>query len=75
VTPSFTIPSGAFSERPHVLLADDHAAVLALTADLLADECLVIARVGDGRELLTEAERLQARHYRTRHHYATGRRH
>jgi DNA-binding NarL/FixJ family response regulator len=44
--------------RPRVLLADDHPAMLALTADALADECLVVGSVGDGRELLAEAERL-----------------
>ena len=32
--------------------------MLALTADALADECLVVGSVGDGRELLAEAERL-----------------
>ena len=46
------------SQRPRVLLADDHPAMLALTADALAGECLVVGRVGDGCELLVEAERL-----------------
>jgi DNA-binding NarL/FixJ family response regulator len=46
------------TERPCVLLADDHQAMLALTADALASECLVVGRVGDGYELLAEAERL-----------------
>ena len=46
------------TERPRVLLADDHPAMLALTADALAGECLVVGRVGDGYELLAEAERL-----------------
>jgi DNA-binding NarL/FixJ family response regulator len=32
--------------------------MLALTADALADEYLVVGSVGDGRELLAEAERL-----------------
>ena len=32
--------------------------VLALTADALAGECLVVGRVADGYELLAEAERL-----------------
>ena len=41
-----------------MLLADDHAAMLALTATVLANECLVVGRVGDGYELLAEAERL-----------------
>jgi DNA-binding NarL/FixJ family response regulator len=46
------------TERPRVLLADDHPAMLALTADALAGECLVVGRVGDGYELLAAAERL-----------------
>jgi DNA-binding NarL/FixJ family response regulator len=41
-----------------VLLADDHPAMLALTTDVLAGECLVVGRVTDGYELLVEAERL-----------------
>jgi two-component system chemotaxis response regulator CheY len=45
-------------ERPRVLLADDHQAMFALTAEALAGECLVVGRVGDGCELLAEAERL-----------------
>jgi CheY-like chemotaxis protein len=40
------------------LLADDHPAMLALTATALAGECFVVSSVGDGRELLAEAERL-----------------
>ena len=32
--------------------------MLALTADVLAGECLVVGSVGDGCELLAEAERL-----------------
>ena len=44
--------------RPRVLLADDHPAMLALTANALAGECLVVGRVIDGFELLAEAERL-----------------
>ena len=46
------------AERPRVLLADDHRAMLALTAEALAGECLVVGSVCDGRELLAEAERL-----------------
>jgi DNA-binding NarL/FixJ family response regulator len=56
-TPSST-PDADFAERPRVLLADDHPALLALTAAVLADEYLVVGLVGDGRELLAEAERL-----------------
>jgi CheY-like chemotaxis protein len=36
------------AERPRVLLADDHPAMLTLTADALAGECLVVGRVGEG---------------------------
>ena len=56
INPSF-IP-GAGASRPRVLLADDHQGMLTLTADALADEYLVVGSVGDGRELLAEAERL-----------------
>ena len=38
-------------------VADDHQALLALTAETLASECLVAGRLGDGCELLAEAER------------------
>ena len=41
-----------------MLLADDHSATLAVTAEVLAGECLIVARVGNGSELLAEAERL-----------------
>jgi CheY-like chemotaxis protein len=58
VTTDSSIRDAAFAERPRVLLADDHPAMLALTADVLASECLVVGSVGDGRELLAEAERL-----------------
>jgi CheY-like chemotaxis protein len=46
------------AERPRVLLADDHQAMLALMADALGGECLVVGSVADGYELLAEAERL-----------------
>jgi DNA-binding NarL/FixJ family response regulator len=46
------------SVRSRVLLADDHPAMLALTAAVLAGEYLVVGSVGDGRALLAEAERL-----------------
>jgi DNA-binding NarL/FixJ family response regulator len=55
ITASF-IPDAA--ERPRVLLADDHPAMLALTTAALASECVVVGSVGDGRELLAAAERL-----------------
>jgi DNA-binding NarL/FixJ family response regulator len=45
-------------KRPRVLLADDHPTMLALTAAALAGECLVVGTVGNGCELLAEAERL-----------------
>ena len=54
-----SIPGVGSTQRPRVLLADDHPAMVALTADALADECLVVGSVGDGRELLAEAERLR----------------
>jgi len=41
-----------------VLLADDHQAMLALTADALANEFFVVGSVGEGRLLLAETERL-----------------
>jgi len=58
MTASSSIANAGSAERPRVLLADDHPAVLAVTAAALADECLVVGRVGDGQELLAEAERL-----------------
>lgn len=56
IAPS-SIP-GPDASRPRVLLADDHQGMLALTADALASEYLVVGSVCDGRELLAEAERL-----------------
>jgi DNA-binding NarL/FixJ family response regulator len=53
-----SIPDAGSAERPRVLLADHHPAMLALTTAALAPECLVVGSVGNGRELLTEAERL-----------------
>ena len=44
--------------RPRVLLADDHAIVAEGIRALLVDSCEVIGIVSDGRELLTEAPRL-----------------
>jgi CheY-like chemotaxis protein len=55
ITASF-VPDAA--ERPRVLLADDHPAMLALTAGVLSGECFVVGSVGDGCELLAETERL-----------------
>ncbi len=57
VKASLSCDAGA-AERPRVLLADDHPAMLALTAEALAGECLMVGRVDDGCELLAEAERL-----------------
>jgi DNA-binding NarL/FixJ family response regulator len=53
-----SVPSTSSSVRARVLLADDHPAMLALTAAALADEYLVVGSVGDGHALLAEAERL-----------------
>jgi DNA-binding NarL/FixJ family response regulator len=58
VTTASSIPDAGFAERPRVLLADDHPAMLALTAEVLSGECLVVGSVADGCELLAEAERL-----------------
>jgi hypothetical protein len=44
------IPHAGSAGRPRVLLADDHPAMLALTADVLAGECFVVGRVADGYE-------------------------
>jgi DNA-binding NarL/FixJ family response regulator len=44
--------------RPRVLLADDHAIVAEGIRALLANSCEVIGIVSDGRQLLTEAPRL-----------------
>jgi DNA-binding NarL/FixJ family response regulator len=54
----FSTPDPGSAERPRVLLADDHPAMLALTAAALEDEYFVVGSVADGRALLTEAERL-----------------
>ena len=53
-----SIADAGSAERPRVLLADDHPGMLALTADALAGECLVVGLVADGSELLAKAERL-----------------
>jgi DNA-binding NarL/FixJ family response regulator len=52
------ISDAASPKRPRVLLADDHPAMLEVTAAALAGECCVVGSVGDGHELLAEAERL-----------------
>jgi DNA-binding NarL/FixJ family response regulator len=58
VIASSSIPEAGSAERPRVLLADDHPAVLALTAQALAGQCLIVGKVRDGYQLLAEAERL-----------------
>jgi DNA-binding NarL/FixJ family response regulator len=58
VTTASSIHDAGLTEHPRVLLADDHPAMLALTAEVLSGECFVVGSVGDGRELLLEAERL-----------------
>ena len=45
--------------RPRVLLADDHALLLAAFERLLADQCEVVGVVSDGRALVDAAERLR----------------
>jgi len=44
---------------PRVLLADDHALLLAAVEKLLADECTIVGHVADGRELVAAAEKLR----------------
>jgi DNA-binding NarL/FixJ family response regulator len=58
VTAASSILDTGSAERPRVLLADDHPAMLALTANALAGECCVVGTVSNGCELLAEAERL-----------------
>jgi DNA-binding NarL/FixJ family response regulator len=58
VIPASFVPDAVSAERPRVLLADDHPAMLALTAAALAGECCVVGSVADGRALLAEAELL-----------------
>jgi DNA-binding NarL/FixJ family response regulator len=45
--------------RPRVLVADDHAGVVKALSRLLSIECDVVGTVGDGREVVTAAARLQ----------------
>jgi hypothetical protein len=40
-----SIPDAGSAERPRVLLADDHPAMLALTANALAGACFVVGSV------------------------------
>jgi DNA-binding NarL/FixJ family response regulator len=58
VIPPRSLPDAGSAECPRVLLADDHPAMLALTAHALAGEYFVVGSVVDGRALLAEAERL-----------------
>jgi DNA-binding NarL/FixJ family response regulator len=44
---------------PRVLLADDHALLLAAFEKLLADECDIVGTVSDGRSLMDAAEALR----------------
>ena len=46
-------------KRARVLLADDHPAVRERVAALLEPDCEVVGMVANGRDLLTEARRLQ----------------
>jgi DNA-binding NarL/FixJ family response regulator len=59
VIASSCTPDAGSAERPRVLLADDHAEMLALTATVLGIEYFVVGSVADGVALLAEAERLQ----------------
>jgi DNA-binding NarL/FixJ family response regulator len=45
--------------RPRVLLADDHALLLAAFEKLLKDECDIVGQVADGRALVAAAEALK----------------
>jgi DNA-binding NarL/FixJ family response regulator len=45
--------------NPRVLLADDHALLLAAVEKLLADECTIVGQVADGRALVNAAEKLR----------------
>lgn len=45
--------------RPRVLIADDHAVVAECLSSILQNSCDVIGIVGDGRELLVEAPKLE----------------
>ena len=56
MTAASSILDTGSAERPRVLLADDHPAMLALTANALAG--CVVGTVSNGCELLAEAERL-----------------
>jgi DNA-binding NarL/FixJ family response regulator len=57
VTSASFVPEAGLAEHPLVLRAD-HAATLALTADVLTGKCFVVGSAGDGCELLAEVERL-----------------
>jgi DNA-binding NarL/FixJ family response regulator len=46
-------------KRPRVLVADDHPMVLDRVLSLLKSNFEVVGTVGNGRDLLSEAERLQ----------------
>ena len=52
-------PSKLRISKPRVLLADDHALVLAAFTELLADDFDIVGTVGDGRALLEVAPQLQ----------------
>ena len=54
--PASSTPDAGSAERPRVLLADDHPAMLALTAAALSGECFVVGSMGDGCALLAEAK-------------------
>ena len=47
------------TQRPRVLLADDHALLLGALENLLSAECDVVGQVSDGRALLAAADTLK----------------
>ena len=49
---------GTGENRPRVLLADDHAAVLSQVAGVIANRCEIVGTVSNGIELLGAARRL-----------------
>jgi len=50
---------GSSTIRPRVLIADDHSIVAEGLRSILDKSCDVVGIVGDGRELLVEAEKLK----------------
>ncbi len=57
-TTAHDVPLGAALKRARVLLADDHAELLAVATRLLQTDFDVVKTVGDGEALLAEAFRI-----------------